>query len=201
MATQGSGGSTLSALTARRAQLLKTRQRLNINDSNTTAGTAAAAGSVQRVQPVPQGPAAPTPDAPDVTAPVPQPPSAAPAGPGQPQQRDEQMLQQARDFLDQARSGGGVPQAPVPDLETAPPTVPASLTDQIGSVGGAGLSPVAQFMRIAGRPPTGREMVVFNATKTLEQQLGRAPTRNELLMHVTSPQNNPNNAGQEPVAF
>lgn len=200
MASNSAGGSTLGNLAARRAQLLKQRERLSLTDSSGVGG-ARPQGNVQTVQPTPKGPAAPTAATPDQTAPQPQPPAAQPAARGGAKQYDPQMLQQATDFLNQVKSSGGPPAAETPDLEMAPPTVSPSLTDQIQAVGADNLSPVAQFMRVAGRPPTGREMVIFSATKALEDQLGRPPTRNELLMHVTSQAANPNNTGPEPVAF
>jgi hypothetical protein len=54
-----------------------------------------------------------------------------------------------------------------------------------------------QAMRVFGRPPSAREMVIFNAVRSLEQQLGRPPTRNEVLMHVTRP--GTLSTGPEPV--
>ncbi len=84
-------------------------------------------------------------------------------------------------------------------MVSPPPSVPTSLANQIESVGGLGISPYAQAMRLFGRPPGAREMVIYNAVKSLEAQLGRPPTRNEVLMHVTAP-GGANTSGPEPVA-
>jgi hypothetical protein len=97
------------------------------------------------------------------------------------------MLEMAKGFIDQARNQGNEVAPEGPSIDMAPPTASPALADQISGVGAAGYSAEMQFMRLAGRAPSGREMVVFNATQQLAQQLGRPPTRNEVLARVTAP--------------
>jgi hypothetical protein len=113
-------------------------------------------------------------------------------------ERDPAMLAQAKDFIDSVRSQGNAVAPAGEPIQMAPPTHSPALPDQITGVGAQGYSPEMQFMRLAGRPPSGREMVVFNATQQLTQQLGRPPTRNEVLMRVSNPVDL--NQGPSPVS-
>lgn len=176
MANQTGGGSHLAGLAARRASLQKSRERLGLSGAGGVGAPVAAQSNVRAAAPTPESPAAP-PQAPQ-TAPV--------TTPSQPQ-RDPQMLAQAQQFLDQVRNKGNVPTPIGESVQTAPPSVPEALSQQVDRVGAAGMSPEMQAFRIFGRPPAAREMVIFNAVRALEQQLGRPPTRNELLLYVTRP--------------
>ena len=82
-------------------------------------------------------------------------------------------------------------------MATAPPSVPEALNVQVDKVGAAGMSLEMQAMRIFGRTVSAREMVIYTAVRSLEQQLGRPPTRNELLLNITRP--GTGSAGPEPV--
>ncbi len=189
MATPGGGGSHLAALAARRASLEKARSRLAISDTGGAAGARPQA-NVKAVAPPPKAPATPTAPAPSGV------PAPAPGGDGT--TRDPAMLQQAQNFIEQYRAQGKeVTPAPT-GVVTPPPSLSPSLSDQVRSVGAIGMSPYAQAMRIYGRPPGAREMVIFTAVQALEAQLGRPPTRNEVLMHITAPGGS-NTTGPEPT--
>lgn len=191
MATPGGAGSHLASLAARRQSLQKARERLSLAPSG---GVANARPQAQVEAPAPPPPA---PSSPPVQASSPS--RQAPAAqPGAGTSRDPQMLAQAQSFIQQVQAQGQeVTNAPKGPL-TAPPAVPAPLTEQINNYGAAGMSPYAQAQRLFGRNPSAREFYIFSATKSLEAQLGRPPTRNEVLMHVTAPGGS-NRAGPEPV--
>ena len=191
------GGSHLAQLAARRKRLDQARVALNMGGQGGV-GDVRPQANVRAPAPTPQAPAAAEP---------PQTPQArqqtTATGAEVNPQRD-QMRQQAEEFLNRARaaqtsSGGpGGEIAPEPStLASAPPSVPTPLSGQLAAVNAQQLSPIAQFMRVAGRPPSGRELYVFNAVRSLEQQLGRPPTRNEVLLHVTAPGGS--TQGPEPV--
>lgn len=184
MATQGGAGSQLAALAAKRRTIDKTRQSLGLSSSP-------AGGTGQVRAPAPPPPQRATGESPVAVAPAPD--AGAPAG-----ERDPKLLEMAKGFLDSARNNGNAVAPAGPPIAMAPATQSPSLPDQITGVGGSGYSPEMQFMRLAGRPPSGREMVVFNATQQLTQQLGRPPTRNEVLMRVTNPVDL--NQGPSPVS-
>lgn len=175
MATQGGAGSSLAALAQKSRTINKTRQALGLSSS-------AAGGTGQVRAPAPPPPPRAIGDSPVAAA-----QSAPPAAADTATERDPQMLEMAKGFLDQARNQGNAVAPEGPSITGAPPTISPPLSEQIGGVGAAGYSAEMQFMRLAGRPPSGREMVVFAATQQLTQQLGRPPTRNEVLMRVTSP--------------
>ena len=188
MATPGGAGSHLAALAARRASLQKARERLSLSNTGGVADARPQA-NVQAVAPPPKAPA--------------QPPISTPNGvPSAPTNdgttRDPAMLAQAQGFLEQYKAQGKEVAPAQPGVMTPPPSVSPSLSDQVRSVGAIGMSPYAQAMRIYGRPPGAREMVIFTAVQALEAQLGRPPTRNEVLMHITAPGGS-NTSGPEPV--
>ena len=184
MATSGSG-STLTNLAQKRRSIDKTRQALRLNPTSDIGG-----GVNSRVRPPAPPPPPKTNDAAEQAG-APQPEGAV--------QRDPALLKIAQDHLDEIRNQGN-PRSPAPPpFATAPPTAPATLPDQIAAVGAANLSPEQAFMRLNGRPPAPREMVIYNATSQLTQQLGRAPTRNEVLMYVTRGADV--NSGPEPAVM
>lgn len=189
MATPSGGGSHLAALAARRQSIQKARERLSLAPSGGVAG-ARPQGNVQSPAPLPQAPASPPIQAESTTAPA--------AQPGAGTTRDPQMLAQAQSFIQQVQAQGKEVTPPPTGVVTPPPAVPAPLGDQISSIGAMGMSPYAQAMRIYGRPPSAREMVVFSSVQALEAQLGRPPTRNEVLMHITAP-GGTGTSGPEPV--
>lgn len=184
MATNSPGGSHLAQLAAKRKKIDAARQQLRMGGD-----PARPQSNVRAPAPTPEAPGQPPESAESQTTRR----QATTAG-GEVNPQREEMRRQADEFLMRAKasqsgsSGGPDGEiAPAPDtLTTAPPSVPAPLGDQLARVGATQLSPIAQFMRLAGRPPSGRELYVFNAVRSLEQQLGRPPTRNEVLLHVTA---------------
>lgn len=195
MATNAPGGSHLAQLAARRRRLDASRQQLRLGSSGGASDVRPQAG-VRAPAPTPEAPAA---------GPEPVESTTSQQARQQTNPNRDQMRAQAEDFLNRARasqnsSGGPTGEiAPEPGtLASPPPSVPAPLSAQLAQVGAQSLSPLSQFMRLAGRPPSGRELYIFNAARNLEQQLGRPPTRNEVLLHVTSPSQA--TSGPEPVA-
>jgi hypothetical protein len=183
MATQGGAGSQLAALAAKRRTIDKTRQALGLNS-----GGGGSAG-VARAPAPPPPPTAPG-DSPVQINPspgpvVPQPTDASTNTPTP--DRNPQELQMVTDFLNQAKAQGKAVAPAGPPIQTAPVTQSPTLPEQITAAGADNYSPEMQFMRLAGRPPSGREMTIFNAVQSLTQQLGRAPTRNEVLLSVQNP--------------
>jgi len=187
MASPGSGsGSPLAHVAARRRAVQRTRQSLGVGASAPNA----------RVQPA--SPPPPTPAAEDPAARLPQTEFSPPAG-SDPNSR-EAMLSQAQQFLNQVAQGGQQV-APQPEaIATPAPTEPvAPLADRLTSLGAARSPMDVQFMRLAGRPPSARELAVFAAYSQLSQEMGRPPTRRELLYRVTRRSSEPGMAGIEPV--
>jgi len=189
MSTPSGSGSRLAGLAARRQSLQKARERLSLAPSGGAAGQRPQS-NVQAPAPLPQAPASPPIASGQAGAPAPLDAAGT--------VRDPEMLQQAQAFIDQAKNEGKTSVAPPTGVVTAPPSVPVSLNDQIANVGAQGMSPYAQAMRVYGRPPAAREMAIFSAVQTLEAQLGRPPTRNEVMMFVTAP-GGQNTTGPEPV--
>jgi len=97
------------------------------------------------------------------------------------------MLDQVRAFLGQV--SGGQRGEPPPLVEpTRPQAETAPLMERVNALGAQGLSPNEQFYRLAGRPPSPRELTAFNSRMVLEQQLGRPPTVNELRFYLAGQQ-------------
>ncbi len=179
MSTQGGAGSQLAALAQKSRTINKTRQALGLSQS-----AAGGAGSVRAPAPPPT-PLAPRPA--DATAgAVVTPAQPADANAQQPA-RNPKQLQMVTDFLNQAKTQGREVAPAGPTMDSAPPIQSLPLSDQIEAAGATSYSPEMQFMRLAGRAPSGREMFVFNIAQQMTQQLGRPPTRNEVLARVTAP--------------
>lgn len=185
--------SPLANLMARRANVQKARDAIGLSSGGAPNGTLRAGKPIG-----PNEPGTPTPAQPAVTSPQP-----ADTGTGTPapqgmhpdnipqmsgNNRDEQLALVSQ-MLKQA-ANQGVPVASAPATVTAPPSTPDTVTNQIAAVGAQQMSPEAQFMRVAGRTPSAREMSMFYATTALAQQLGRNPTKNELLTYMTRPADN-----------
>lgn len=169
MANTGSG-STLSNLTATRRRLNKTREMLGLSERG-----------IQKPQ------TAPPPRAPADTRP---PQEVAQPGEEIPPEMREQMLSAAGEFLGQMQAGGqGVPgqgRPPVTPVSSAP-TGPVSIEDRIRQLGAERLPVEQQFYRVSGRSPSPREREIFNARLTLERQLGRPPTKQEMKQYIIRP--------------
>lgn len=187
MANIGSG-SPLANVAARARAVQRTRSTLGISGS-------APNGPVRPATPPPSTPAAS-----DPAASLPQTDFAPPAG-TDPNSR-EAMLDQARQFLSQAANGGNQV-APAPSPIDVPAEMPApDLGESLMNVGATNLPLDIQFQRMAGRPPSGRELAVFASYSQLYQQLGRPPTRNELLYRVVEAGGgHPGESGTEPVVM
>ncbi len=191
MATTPSS-SPLSNLMQRRQQVQRTRDILGLS------GGGAPQGNLRAGKPINSNePGSPTPDQPAQTVPspasTPSPtgPASTPAGAAgmnpdeiQPPQTPEDRTKLVEQFLDLAKTHGK-PVVPAPAIAEPPPSTAPALADQIAAQGAENMSPEMQFIRIAGRTPSGRDMAMFYATSALAQQLGRNPTPTELLQYMT----------------
>jgi hypothetical protein len=170
-------------MAARRQQVQKARVAIGLSSAAAPGGGVRSGGPIN-----PAGPAAPTPDQPAVSAA----PAAAPA-PGEfhpdnvPEMSSRDDMLKATEALLKQAANRGQAVAPTPAVATQPPAAPTGIQDQIAAVGAENMSPEMQFMRVAGRVPSGREMAMFAATSELARQLGRNPTTNELMMYMTRP--------------
>lgn len=171
-------------MAARRQQVQKARVAIGLSSP------AAPGAGVRSGAPInPAGPASPTPDQPAVSAA----PAAPAAAPGEfhpdnvPQMSSRADMLKATEAVLKQAANRGQAVAPVPGVAEQPPAAPAGLQDQIAAVGAENMSPEMQFMRVAGRVPSGREMAMFAATSELARQLGRNPTTNELMLFMTRP--------------
>ena len=158
----------------RRATVLATRKRLNIGQENGVPPTDVRG----RTPPVSNPATAKTPPAPTEQ----KTPEQAQAD------TQTRMRQQTSEFFQKVARPNSVP---VPDQGqvTAQPPQPstASLTQQIERAQAGGMSAEQQFYRISGRPPTPRDMAVFQTALMLERQLGRKPTKRELKSTLMRP--------------
>ena len=171
----GSGRGTdshLASIAKRRATVMASRKRLNMDADR------GAAQAPVRQNPPPQ------------TLPARNPPQAEePAG-----DMRQRMLSQTEEFFQRAVNPQAVPIADARagrgEVQGPPPTpVPtSSITEQTSQLGASGLSPEQQFYRLTSRLPSPRELAVFRTTLYLEQQLGRRPTGNELKAALSRPQ-------------
>lgn len=173
MAQPSISGSALGNITARRAQLSKIRQRLNLEG-----GPQAPQGNLRQVAPSP-----PTGPAQIKTGQKP-PEEIADFAPAD--DKREAMLARIREFqsVNSGQFAGAAPS------KTATPQMQREqrpLLERIQSMGAAALSPQQQFMRLAGRPPAPREISMFNARIILERQLGRPPTSIEMRLFMARP--------------
>lgn len=173
MASNVGSGSPLASVAAKARAVQRTRATLGIGATSPNAGVR------------PGAPPSPPPAATSAGAeiPIPAPPEGV-----DPNSR-EAMLSQAKSVLDQASSKQLAIQSPNP-----PP--PTQLGERLTQLGATGLTPSRQFQRLAGRPPSGRELVVYTAYQQLSQELGRPPTRTELTYRVTT---SPGSANIEPL--
>lgn len=177
--------STLGAIAAKAQQARAIRTRLNMDAPN-----GAPSGGMQSSGPTsPEAGLGPA----DQTQ---------PQGDGQPQDINamvEQAFQAKRPQLeaayDQHFGGNGGPSVPPAEPDGPIMQGPAQymqpesqpLTDRLQKYGSMSASPVEQFATVAGRLPSPQELTVFNARNTLESQLGRPPTTNELKMKLIQP--------------
>jgi len=107
-----------------------------------------------------------------------------------------ELIKQKLPMLTQQDVGGAMVagpdhQAPAPRMENPLDYLQPenrNLLARLGDIGAVSLSPVEQFARLAGRMPAPRELVIFQARSTLEQQLGRPPTPVELKIFVMRPE-------------
>lgn len=163
-------GSALANLAAKRRQVKKAGQVLGLD---------------QRGVPKPQRPGPPPKPPADQ-----RPPQQAPTQPeGQleiPPEAREQLRQRIAGFLQQMRAGGAQPVEGerVQRVDTQPTGL---ISQQAARLGLEGLSLREQFRRLAGRPPSPRELNMFAARMELERQLGRPPTVNELKEYISQP--------------
>lgn len=179
MANSGPGTASPLAHVAQRAKAVqRTRDNLGLSGAGRPNGG--------------MSPSTPPPSAPAAAAPAANP--AAPAAAGDPNSR-EAMLARTQDMLAQA-SNGGQAVAPTEPIQSPAPPPPVGMDQQLTRLGATNLPLSTQFQRLAGRPATGRELVVSSAFQQLSRELGRAPTRTELAYRVTQ---NPGAATIEPV--
>ncbi len=202
MAQPGSP-SPIANLLARRANVQRARDALGLSQNLPQ-------GAMRSGKPISANePASPTPANPAQAVPPTPAPPAGGAGAAPPAEglhpdnvpnmssRDE-MLAYTKRVLEQAGNQGRAV-APVPAVENAPGYTVPSLQDQLSEVGAQQQSPYIQFMRLAGRTPSSREMAMFSAANFLSQQLGRNPTKNELMMYMQGAGNGAGQAGPSPI--
>ena len=101
---------------------------------------------------------------------------------------DEEALEQAAQFLQergaQAQGQGAAPRRSIEGVDTRPGVEGPLLDERIRKLGAANRPPETQFFRIAGREPTPRELALFNSRMTLERQLKRPPTADEMRLFI-----------------
>lgn len=182
MATTPSS-STIANLAARRQQVQKARVAIGLSTP------AAPGGGLRSGAPInPGAPGSPTSDQPAVTA---APTDGAPTNALHPDNVPEmttrdQALAYTKQMLD-THANQGRPITPAATIDQPPAATAPPVLDAIRDAGAEQMSPVLQFMCLAGRNPSGREMAMFAATTELARQLGRNPTSNELMMYMTQP--------------
>lgn len=168
------GGSAIGNMAARRAALMANRKRLS--------------GGAERG--APQAPTRTQPQAPPLS---PQQPETAPQqgdqAVGGDVPTDEEAQQQVVEFLQtrgaQAQGQGVAPRRTIEGVDMRPGAEGPLLDERIRQLGAVNRPPETQFFRIAGREPTPRELSLFNARMTLERQLKRPPTANEMRSFIT----------------
>lgn len=189
MATTPSS-STIANLAAKRLQVQKARNMIGLSSGGGPNGGMRSGGPVN-----PAGPASPTPAQPaETAAPTPgsTPATADAANALHPNnvpemKTREQMLAFTKQMLE-THANQGTPVTPAAGVDQPPAASAPPVLDQIQAVGAEKMSPEMQYMRLAGRNPSGRELAMFAATTALARQLGRNPTSNELMMYMTQPQ-------------
>lgn len=169
MADRSGGlGSTLANVAAKARQVQRTRELLNLGERG--------APQPQRTVP-PRAPA-------DTRAPQRAP---QPAAEGTPEDRQAALVQRTREFLGQMKTGG---MAPAPEEPGFRPMTekqrPAG--EALAEVGAQAVRPEIAFFRLAGRPPSPKELAIFQARIELERQLGRPPTRTEMKLYISRPE-------------
>ncbi len=169
------GQSTLGSLAQRRKALIAQRNSLQ------GSGERGAPQAPTREQNIPP----PSPQQPE-SAPPAGGPGAAPAdGAPSPEMTDEEAQARVEEFLGekgrQIQGQTPVPGGERPGIEAVDnrPGPEARLQDRINNLGAGARSIETQFFRLAGREPSPRELMLFQARLTLERQLGRPPTVNE----------------------
>lgn len=173
MAQTGGGVGTLSHLAQTRRRVIKSRELLGLS-----------ARGIQKPQLGPP-PVAPADTRPPQTVLQP----GVEGAPGAEPNARARMRQQAAQFLQTLQAGGqGQPAA---QNAVAPVTVGepgVNLAERVRQAGAEALSPEMQFYRITGRPASPRQLAVFSSRMMLEQQLGRAPTVQELKEFISRPE-------------
>ncbi len=179
-------GSPLASIAARAKSVQRTRAALGI-------GAAGPNGPVRTANP-PQTPAAT--DAPAGPMPI----TDFPGAGGDPNSRDS-LRAQAQQFLQQA-ANNGQQVAPAPEaIQTPPHVTTPDLGESLAGVGASNLPLDIQFQRLAGRPPSGRDLAVYGIYAQMYREMGRPPTNTELLYRVTQPAAAPQSASIEPVVL
>jgi len=179
-------GSPLASVAARAKSVQRTRAALGI-------GTLIHNGPVRSATPPASPPAA---AAPDAQLPI----TDYSGGGGDPNSR-EALRTQAQKFLQQVANGGNQV-APAPEAIKMPPDVPTpDLGTALDLVAARDLPLDIQFQRLAGRPPSGRDLAVYGIYSQMYRELGRPPTNTELLYRVTQPAASPHSAGIEPAVI
>lgn len=166
MPKEGGAGSTLSNLAARRRMIQKTRESLFGQGER----------GVEPVQrPIPGSvPAQPKEGRRGA-------PAAGEAGVSD--EARQQMIQETMTTMAQMQAGG----RPAPAQQRYQPQRPEQtmLTERLPFYGAENVAAETQFYRLAGRPPSPRELAIFQSRIELERQLGRVPTLPELKMYIS----------------
>lgn len=176
MATGTGSGSPLAHVALRAKSVQRTRASLGMSDVGPNAG------NVRPATPPPTAPAASS-------------PAANPAAPGGDPNSREALLARTQEMLNQAAAGGQQAPAP-PAIQTPVAPTPEPLDTRLAQLGAANLPLQTQFQRLAGRPGTSRDLVVYASYRQLTTELGRPPTRTELAYRLTA---NPGAANMGPV--
>lgn len=188
MAT-GTQSSTLGAIASKADAARKIRQRLQMDSPNGSPQS----GNVQSAAPTTPNSSA----GPDLDI-----DSAVNAAFQQRGADMQETVRRAMPTMTQGQEGGQMLAGggPMPEAPSAPTQSPfdflnaesAPLQQRLERLGAVNVSPQEQFSRLAGRLPSPRELAVFNARATIEGQLGRPPTSNELKMYLMRPEETDN---------
>ena len=182
MPSNNVSSSTIANLAARRQQVQRARNAIGLSSGGAPNGGMRSGKPINpNEEPASPTPAAPAEQVPQTVAPDALHPDNVPE-----MNTHEDRLKFTQKMLDAAKSGGRMI-TPAPKVNETPASTAPQVLDQIDALGAAKMSPVMQFMRIAGRSPSGRELAMYSATVELARQLGRNPTSNELLQYMTQP--------------
>lgn len=108
-----------------------------------------------------------------------------------PEEQLKTMRAKAEGFLEQMRAGGQGAQGRATQRVVPVDTTGGNqvkLEERMRRLGAGSLPAEQQFYRVAGRAPSPRELEIFNSRRTLEKQLGRVPTAQELRQYIVRPQ-------------